>query len=138
MNRDNRRTLLKGVAITLPAAWAPPVVNSIVLPAHAQTSPDGCAADADCYAATTADLSFDWPGGSGPFTVTTFEGAVCGGEPFPGGSVIVVAASFEEAVDALSCDDLAEGFEAFPLETVPPLTGCSFFVCAGEATLLPG
>jgi hypothetical protein len=38
MSRSSRRTLLKGIALTLPAAWSAPIVRSVVLPAHAQTS----------------------------------------------------------------------------------------------------
>ncbi|MDZ7842412.1 MAG: hypothetical protein U5R46_16560 [Gammaproteobacteria bacterium] len=35
-----RRTLLKGIGLSLPAVWGTPVVQSVVLPAHAQTSTD--------------------------------------------------------------------------------------------------
>lgn len=33
-----RRILLKGIGLSVPAIWATPVVQSVVLPAHAQTS----------------------------------------------------------------------------------------------------
>lgn len=39
MTRKSRRKVLKDLAITLPAAWSTPMVESIILPAHAQTSP---------------------------------------------------------------------------------------------------
>jgi len=38
MNNETRRSLLKGLALTLPVAWTRPVVESVVLPAHAQAS----------------------------------------------------------------------------------------------------
>lgn len=38
MVRKSRRNLLKGLAISAPAAWTPPFVKSVILPAHAQTS----------------------------------------------------------------------------------------------------
>lgn len=38
MARSTRRKLLKGIAFSLPAAWVAPVVQTVVLPAHAQTS----------------------------------------------------------------------------------------------------
>jgi hypothetical protein len=40
MSRSSRRKLLKGIALSLPAAWSAPVVQSVILPAHAQTSGD--------------------------------------------------------------------------------------------------
>jgi len=38
---ETRRKLLKGLAVTLPAAWTRPVVESVVLPAHAQATACG-------------------------------------------------------------------------------------------------
>jgi hypothetical protein len=38
MSRSSRRNLLKGIALSFPAAWSAPVVQSVILPAHAQTS----------------------------------------------------------------------------------------------------
>ncbi len=53
MNKKTRRNVLKGLAVTLPATWAKPVVNSVVLPAHGGTTltcPAGCYTDgADSY-----------------------------------------------------------------------------------------
>lgn len=39
MANKTRRQALKGLFITAPAVWTTPIVNSIILPAHAQTSP---------------------------------------------------------------------------------------------------
>jgi hypothetical protein len=41
---NSRRSILKGVALT--SAWSVPVISSIVLPAHAQTSAEICETDA--------------------------------------------------------------------------------------------
>ena len=38
MGKKLRRNILKGVAAGVPVAWSKPVVNSLVLPAHASTS----------------------------------------------------------------------------------------------------
>lgn len=38
MTEKHRRRILKSLAVTLPAVWTPPLVRSVVLPAHAQTS----------------------------------------------------------------------------------------------------
>lgn len=41
MTKRTRRNLLKGLAVSAPAAWSTPLVTSVILPAHAQTSPCG-------------------------------------------------------------------------------------------------
>ena len=38
MTEKSRRKVLKGLAVTLPAIWATPVVESVILPAHAAAS----------------------------------------------------------------------------------------------------
>ncbi len=38
MKKQSRRNILKGLAVGTPAVWAKPVVDSVVLPAHAATS----------------------------------------------------------------------------------------------------
>jgi len=40
MSRPGRRKLLKGVATIVPAVWATPIIKTVILPAHAQTSVD--------------------------------------------------------------------------------------------------
>ena len=42
MNRKNRRKALKALAVGAPIVWAKPVVDSVVLPAHASTTCLGC------------------------------------------------------------------------------------------------
>ena len=39
MKQELRRKVIKGLVITLPAIWVTPVVESVILPAHAGTSP---------------------------------------------------------------------------------------------------
>ena len=41
MPEKGRRKLLKGISVTLPAVWLTPVVESVILPAHAGTSQGG-------------------------------------------------------------------------------------------------
>ncbi len=38
MNKKSRRNILKGLAVGIPTSWAKPIVDSVVLPAHAMTS----------------------------------------------------------------------------------------------------
>ena len=49
MTKKSRRKALKGLAISVPAVWAKPVLDSVVLPAHASTTcdPSGCFAETD-------------------------------------------------------------------------------------------
>ena len=42
MYKETRRNLIKGLAVGAPVAWAKPVVDSVVLPAHAETSCQIC------------------------------------------------------------------------------------------------
>jgi hypothetical protein len=128
LSQESRRKLLKGLALALPAAWTTPVVESIVLPAHAQTSP-ACDAPPGCYDIPEFAQSFDWPGGAGPETVDVFEELGCEGDPFVTQPQIVVADSLEAAQNALGCEG---GLVAQEFETDPPLAGgCSFFACVG-------
>jgi hypothetical protein len=41
MTQKSRRKVLKGLAITMPAIWVTPVVESVILPAHAGTDMSG-------------------------------------------------------------------------------------------------
>lgn len=128
MTQKLRRTTLKSLALTLPAAWIAPIVQSVVLPAHAQTS--ACSAPRGCYQYDSTN-SFHWPGGAGKATVTYYINSTdCGNETTPtsaGTDSVAVAASTEEASALLGCDAVA--IRSIP--TVPELTGgCRFFGCA--------
>ncbi|HSH40935.1 MAG TPA: hypothetical protein VK973_02290 [Arenicellales bacterium] len=128
MTRRSRRRLLKGLALTLPAAWSRPIVESVVLPAHAQTSVPGCSADPGCYVYNIGDSdeSFNWPGGAGPETVELFAGSGCS-DTFDETATVVVAASLAEAQAAVSCPGSSILIE---IATTPPAPeGCSFYMC---------
>lgn len=135
MSQESRRTLLKGLALTLPAAWTTPVVQSVVLPAHAQTSPASsetspeCSASPGCYvvSAGSEPESFSWPGGAGPEVVDVFANADCDDSGSSSPALVVVADSLEAAQSQLTCDS---GFEVVEVPTEPsPAEGCSFFAC---------
>ena len=61
MKNANRRTLLKSMAVSAPVAWSAPVVNSVVLPAHAVTSGAGCVF---WLSNNLGDLYVDFEGGN--------------------------------------------------------------------------
>ena len=51
MTEESRRKVLKGLAVTVPVVWATPVVESVILPAHAHVSNCGkfrCPEESDC------------------------------------------------------------------------------------------
>lgn len=130
MTQKSRRILLKGLAVTLPAAWSRPIVESVVLPAHAQTSePEGCSADSGCYSYDFggSTFSFNWPGGGGAQTLDIIDGGSCDDGPVDSNAV-VLAASQAEAESLATCDGAGEGL--FQVATEPPAPdGCNFFVC---------
>lgn len=104
-NELSRRRLLRSIAAgagvaatTLPKTWVTPVVDSVMLPAHAQTSPTTCSPTTFtstqtsgplCPAVTSnpapnpAPFVFNWPGltpnGNGTLTVTA-NGDITGNE----------------------------------------------------------
>lgn len=133
MSQEPRRRLLKGLAVTLPAAWSAPVVESIILPAHAQTSPAGCGAPEGCYRGTgdAEGLSIFWPGGAGPDTATVFESPNCSGDVLGMGDA-VVAESPEAAAEALGCTGENQELLENPTDP-PPGDGCIFYSCIAEA-----
>lgn len=124
--RRSRRMLLKGLAVTLPAAWSRPVVEAVVLPAHAQTSPGTCSAETGCYRLTVSGRSFTWPGGTGPFVVNVFADADCNEDPGASQQPVVVAVNTAAAAALLSCP---LGLAAAEVPTFPALSGCGFFSC---------
>lgn len=122
-----------GVAAAAPSRWTRPVVESVVLPVHAQTSATGCIAPEGCYEVGEFGATLYWPGGGpGPFDVEIFDGPGCDG---PIGLIpMVVASSLEEAEALLSCGPLG----AIALPTEPPSDGCLFYQCEQENCLLHG
>jgi len=117
-SKGRRRAVLKGLVIGLPAAWTAPLVKTVILPAHAQTS--GCGAPPGCYQFQAS--SFQWPGGTGPYTVAELAGPDCTGRTLETFQA-VVAANFQEAHALLPCVDEA-------LSTNPPAPeGCQFWAC---------
>lgn len=130
MTQKSRRVLLKGLAATLPAAWSRPIVESVVLPAHAQTSvPAGCSADAGCYSYAFAEsgFSFNWPGGGGAHTLDIIDGRSCDDSPVDT-TAVVLAASQAEAESLATCNGAGEAL--IQVATEPPAPdGCDFFVC---------
>lgn len=64
MSETTRRTLLKGLAISAPAVWATPIIESTILPAHAETSPVEEPAPAECTIQTLEAEDHDSSEGS--------------------------------------------------------------------------
>jgi hypothetical protein len=118
MTKKTRRNVLKGLAVTLPGAWTAPIVDSVILPAHAATTggagdagdaggTDALSAPPNCYVGlVTRDGQFSvmWPGGSGLMDpVPYWRGPDCDG-PSDGAGPMAVAASASEAKALLGCN----------------------------------
>ncbi len=110
----SRRTFLQGLAIAAPAAWTRPLVESVVLPAHATTT--GCG---DCYPYDFG--SVEWIPGN-PGIVNFYSTSDCSGSPgysSPG----VEAATEEEATSIVECNP---GDGIYVQEAI---TGCTVWYC---------
>ena len=123
---DSRRRLLTGLGLAatagIPTRWTRPVVEAVILPAHAQTSIP-CSAHVGCYD-FTGD-AFYWPGGGqGPFTVNVFfASAACGPSGTPDTTLGVVIAA-----NSLEASALFGGQPVVAITTTPPApAGCTFF-----------
>lgn len=104
MNRkptNNRRKLLSTVAATATASvvvskqWVKPIIESVVLPAHAKTSNEVIISCSGCYVfGSTNSILFDEDTNSFEF----FSGnTVCNGAPIGAPAPAVVAATLIEA-----------------------------------------
>ena len=115
----SKRNLAKvlGVSGVGALVWKKPIVESVVLPSHAQIS---CNAPAGCYGIDGGALA--WPGGFGPETVRRD-----GCEATTGPSwTLVVASNSTDAFNLLGCD---ESLDTAVVPTTPALVGCSFYRC---------
>ncbi len=135
MNKKSRRQVLKGLAVTAPVAWATPVVESVILPAHGATTdvpvPVVCSAEPGCYegfiTGEGGPFNVMWPGGPGAnddvqyWTGDTVEKRTCQGDPTSMGSM-AIAGSPDEARVLLGCS-------AEVLELVVVNTNCSIWEC---------
>lgn len=136
MPTNTRRRLLQGLTVMLPAAWTRPVVESVILPAHAQTSGPRCSAAAACYSTFIAGLeenrSFNWPGGGGAQTLEIHDGFDCSGEVLRT-TQVVFAESLAAAEELAGNCPSGQVMQEVPVSSaagVPPLPdGCSFYWC---------
>lgn len=136
METKTRRRLLQGLTVALPAAWTHPIVEFVILPAHAQTSGLRCSAAAACYATFDVELetnlSFNWPGGGGAHTLDIHDGWDCGGEVLRTTRVVLAEGPAVAADLAGPCPDgqVLEEISVSAVAGVPPLPeGCSFYWC---------
>lgn len=90
-----RRKILKGSALALgaatvaPATWRKPIVDKLIVPAHAQAS-----IAAGVYSQNGDGLiSWNWPGGAGPTEVQVFEGTSASGTLHIESATLIVAAA---------------------------------------------
>jgi len=118
MKQAERRKILQGLALSLPAIWVKPVVQSITLPAHAAAT--RCSVPAGCY--VTGDDSVMWTGDTGP-QLSTFYGDIQCSQDSISNLTVVAAESSEAAAAYLPCN-------ANELVEVPTgISGCNLYFC---------
>lgn len=113
-----------GAAVLLPEKWVKPIVDKVMVPAHAQAT-TACSAPARCYGFGRG--YFSWPGGQGPEReLPEYSDANCtqrSGVLAP----LVVAASEDEAKSLLGNAGIAVT-RVLPLPTSPsPPQSCLFY-----------
>ena len=92
MRQESRRKILKGLAVTIPATWVTPVVESVISPAHARSSPD-------CECEDFEDESFLYVReGPSDVVVRTYKGSGCDENNFID-SITVVEATESTAAE---------------------------------------
>lgn len=100
MAQKSRRKLLKGLGISIPTVWAAPIIDAVLLPAHAQTT-GGCSLPEGCFEVEgIPDRFFKWPGGGGVAENVPFFVKDCDGKPI-GFDRVVLAHNIVEAANLL-------------------------------------
>ena len=138
-SNESRRKLLKSIAAgsgavvagkSLPENWVRPVVDSVVLPAHAQTSPPELTYSCSVVGPATIDTGII--GAAGPFG---YEVTNTGTGPLSGGTMNIVGTAGINftADDPTISDPLAPG-ENFLVS----LTEISTTSCAADAPAVEG
>ena len=106
MNKKSRRNVLKGLAVGAPIVWAKPVVDSVLLPAHALSSCDL----SGCFLNSHGDGSYRIIDGY----LIHYRGTV----PCQEGNVhsdgrVVIADTMEEVYEELDCETQPELLSSF-------------------------
>ena len=76
---NDKRNLLKVITVAgaTGAVWQKPVVDAVMLPAHAETSGCSLASGTDCFRVIAGNdfgsSRINWPGGAGPHFDVTYE-----------------------------------------------------------------
>ena len=97
-SNTTRRKILKGSALALgaaavaPATWKKPIVDKLIVPAHAQASIAAGVYSVDVEG--FGPVSWTWPGGTGPTPVSVFEGSAGSGTLITTNVTLIVASSF--------------------------------------------
>ena len=104
MKEKNRRQALKVLAVGAPAVWAKPIVDSIVLPVHAETSCVG-----GCYQ-DIGEGSWYWDQPNG--MVHAYPTNDCTGES-EYTSLVVVGGTLGEASAILECGGDPTSFDMY-------------------------
>lgn len=123
---QNARQILEGLILALLLPWIAPLSESVVVPAHAQTSQVGYDAPGGCYDLDSGG-SIAWPGGAPKAygQVTRFTSSGCSGEPISG------PAALDDSEDqaSLMLETFCGRFFMLHTHSSSGLRGGRFFVC---------
>ncbi len=122
MTKRTRRNLLKGLAVSAPAAWSTPLVTSVILPAHAQTSPCGpslsCSTDDPVSETTVATGTFSGSGSNWGFNSNTNPGELSSYQARISGLQALACPGTDVTISIV--DQTGDGSASvFPGQTVP-------------------
>lgn len=122
MTKRTRRNLLKSLAVSAPAAWSTPLVTSVILPAHAETSPCGsslsCSTDDPVSETTVATGEFSGSGSNWGFNSNTNPGELSSYRARIAGLRALACPGTEVTIDIV--DESGDGNASiFPGQTVP-------------------
>ncbi len=151
---DSRRKLLKSIAAgsgavvagkSLPESWSKPVIDSVMIPAHAATTDDNesggpeatttsatCILPPNCYE-IGVEQYMKWPGGTGPSAGDTpvYSDSLCTEQQSTGTwSPHVVASDIDSAKELLISTCPASDAEFYSQDDAEiGLDGCSLYFC---------
>ncbi|MCK5360195.1 MAG: twin-arginine translocation signal domain-containing protein [Gammaproteobacteria bacterium] len=142
---NTRRKALKAIgaggviAGTIPGSWTTPVVKSVLLPAHAQTSAPACSTSGPCQSGMSVNILSAVVVGSGGLFVIGEAQIPGGNNPcWPDDSSSVVCEVIDEGAVLESRDNTSAGGNCSVGSINGCLVSCSVLVSSADNTLTSG
>ena len=120
MNKNLRRKSLKALAISGPVVWAKPAIDSIMLPAHGETT---ITCPAGCYSLDNSSYEIISPAhGVINNAISHSDDPGCNSQSPSGGAIVVIAMDLDDANALLfeeTGDQCSLDVEAYTSESSP-------------------